>query len=141
MVDFPFRSRRMSDDDYIASVRKSLYIWDRYWLYLAIMSSCGLILLCVLVAMLPVALNRIAQPQPGGNGNGGIVLLGFLSGGALGTGLSMVVHSMLYILSSLLSGLRGQRLLIAYYDSLYPECAGPFQHASTGQDGLDLRPM
>ncbi|MDB5340426.1 MAG: hypothetical protein JWN70_6045 [Planctomycetaceae bacterium] len=138
MLQFPFRWPSMSDDEYIMAVRKSLRIWDRWWLYLSLLSGCCLVLSCVVIAMLPAALNRIAQLQLGANGNAAFVFLGFLSGAALGTCVSMVLHGMVHNLTSFISGLHGQRLLIACYDSLNSACGDHVQQqAPTTQEAGD----
>jgi len=108
---FRFPLKRFSDEEYLANLRRSKALLDRY----------GLWLLFFNVALL-VAVVWMAQSVVGViialNANAPAIWVGFSMGLALGIGFGVMLHGIVRSCLACLTGFRHEQLLLKYYDEL-----------------------
>lgn len=102
---------RLTDDEFVARIRQTIALWDR-WRTWMILLHVGLLAAAVLVFSnaMPMVV-QVVQPA-----NAPWALLGFILGATFGWALVGVVFGLIHGLTLAFSGFRTERLLIKFYD-------------------------
>ena len=98
------------DDEYVARLRRSVALWDRWrpWLFLMY-----LVLIAAATWLLTKAVRLLlALAQPG---DAPLPLLGFIAGAVMGLAFGWMIHHALFGLVSTLRGFRSERMLLDHY--------------------------
>ena len=101
---------RSTDLEYVARIRRSVELWDRYRVALVGLSVA---LLGAAVWILPKGIQLLIGLI---GGNAGPRLVGFATGAFLGLAAGHILHSTVNLLIMGLAGFRTERLLLQYYD-------------------------
>ena len=114
---FPPAPSRLSDEEYIEKVRKSLLFWERFR-YWAFPVQLGILLMCLLLRGwgLHVLLGFMAGPGPAGVPQG--IWQGFTFGAVIGSVFAFMFGKIMHGFTDLRPGFRTERLLLEYHDRL-----------------------
>lgn len=126
-LSFP---KRLSDDEYIEKLRRSMEFWNR-WRYVMLIANIGLIIAFGVVAERGVmfVLNMALPP---GNAPANWPLAGFVCGATMGMAMGWFSWHSLQQLIEAIGGFRSERLLLKYYDAFHTG-----QLATPAADGGD----
>lgn len=108
--------KRVSDDEYIARLRRSISFWDR-WRFWLILFHVGLLVVATWLfsKAIPLLLG-LAQPA-----DAPFAILGFVTGAIIGITFGWTIYGIIHGLMSGLKGFRAERLLLVYYESIDSE--------------------
>ena len=118
----PFSRPKISDEDYVARIAKSLQLWDR-WRWLAILFHLAILVAVIWFGFSVVVLVQKLQGMWGNQNQNalpeGVVLIGII----LGLKVGFFLHTSLMGIINALAGFRSERLLVEYFNRLYDEAA------------------
>ena len=130
-----FRSpwTRIPDDEYIAKLRRSIALWER-WRFWLILFHVGLLVAATWVfsKVIPVLMGLV-QPA-----NAPIVLLGFVTGTVIGLAFGCLIFGILHGLMSALTGFRAEKLLLKHLDAQDSKQSEPDQQPEPESEFKDL---
>lgn len=105
--------KRVPDDEYIAVLRRSIALWDR-WRYWLILIHVAMLVAAIwlLTTAIPLIIGLV-QPA-----NAPIAMMGFIFGIVLGLSLGGILQHIFHGLVLSLGGFRSERLLVKHHDAL-----------------------
>jgi hypothetical protein len=124
---------RVPDDEYIAKLRRSIALLDR-WRFQLILFHVGLLVVAfwVFSKVIPVLI-AVAQPD-----NAPLALLGFVTGTVFGIGFGWMIYGIFHGLISMLGGFRAERLLLKLLDDQDSEQCESERHVQQESDFEEL---
>ena len=130
-----FRSpwTRVPDDDYIATLRRSIAWLDR-WRFWLTLFYVGLLVFAIGVYSKAISvLVEMAQPD-----NAPFAILGLITGTVIGIGFGWMIYGILHGLISMLGGFRAERLLLKHLDGQDSEHGESERHVQQESDFKEL---
>lgn len=108
---FRLPSKRVTDDEYIAALRRWVATWDRWSDWLVLFQIFLLVAaICVFSMFIPL-LNMLVP------NNAPLAMLGFAAGTAIGLAFGWIVSGIIHNLLPMVGGFRAERLLLKYYET------------------------
>ncbi len=123
----------VSDDEYIARLRRSIPLWDRWRPWFIVF---GLGALGGIIWLVSESVQLLLQLVPPANAP--FALQGFVTGALLGFMVGALIHRVVHFLVWMAFGQRAERLLLKYLDSQNSGHSESQEHAFDGSGFQDL---